>query len=192
MDERIIHFRLDTTYRHIGLCNRTKVVLAPAFNGTGWFVKYQEGDKEPVCFIERQSTVTLRDFLLDHGFNLLDTAWDKEPAKRCGYNPFVAIDRLYGEIESNVYFAKNPASGLIKIGYTKNVSRRLSQLRVEFKARVSLLGLLQGDKIEEEKLHELFSSQRVTGEWFRECPEILDFIEEYCYMPPNGLLLTRK
>jgi T5orf172 domain len=79
---------------------------------------------------------------------------------------------------SMVYFARMP-SGLIKIGFTRNIARRLSELVGEYGTPIDIVGVLEGGRDEEQVIHERFSHVRTTGcEMFRECPEMFQFIRE--------------
>lgn len=69
----------------------------------------------------------------------------------------------------------------IKIGYTKNdVYKRLQQLQTGCSNKLYLLGWINGDKVKEKELHNVFSRDRIryNGEWFRPSIEILDYINE--------------
>lgn len=76
-----------------------------------------------------------------------------------------------------VYFIRNPDSGLIKIGTTAYLSRRLSCLRSHSGAELELLGSLPGNRYVEAGLHSRWAGLRVRGEWFRPDPEILEWIK---------------
>lgn len=79
-----------------------------------------------------------------------------------------------------VYFIQNMVTGLIKIGHSRMVKDRLSNLQIGSADRLSLLGVTPGGREKERALHERFSSQREGGEWFRRSDELLDLIESEC------------
>ena len=70
-----------------------------------------------------------------------------------------------------VYFAR--FGDLIKIGYTSSMPARMAAISPD-----EVLLTLPGGRPEERALHEIFKRHRVRGEWFRSCPDILDFINE--------------
>lgn len=86
-------------------------------------------------------------------------------------------DRLRNGV---VYFIKNPSTGLVKIGKTIDVVKRLDQLSKEFKTKLELIGTIESDdsiRLEKE-IHTLFTSKRVEGEWFNITGCDLEMIKE--------------
>jgi hypothetical protein len=66
-----------------------------------------------------------------------------------------------------VYFAQNPHSGAVKIGYTgDDPVRRLASLATGAGCELSLLRCIDGGRRTERWLHERFADRRVFGEWF--------------------------
>lgn len=65
-----------------------------------------------------------------------------------------------------VYFIKNPASGLIKIGYSKNPWARLSELRRNYGSELSVVATIKTVEKTETTIHSIFEKFRVEGEWF--------------------------
>ena len=82
-----------------------------------------------------------------------------------------------------VYFISSDDK--IKIGYTKNIKRRLKQLQTSNSSQLLLLGYIEGDKDVEKQLHKRFAQYRIrkNGEWFNCSDEILDYINEYNLEP---------
>ena len=81
-----------------------------------------------------------------------------------------------------VYFAHDPASGLIKIGATADVRRRIASLS-KVVPRLALLGHVSGGLNRELEIHERFAEHRERNddlpcptEWFRPAAEVLNFI----------------
>lgn len=60
------------------------------------------------------------------------------------------------------YLARDPQSGLVKIGRSANVPRRMRQLGTK------LLVAIPGDH--ENRLHTRFTTDWVRGEWFKPSP----------------------
>jgi hypothetical protein len=75
---------------------------------------------------------------------------------------------------ARVYFAK--AGDRIKIGWSRNVGARIAQLQTGNPAPVQLLAAIPGARARERKLHTLFAEHRVSGEWFRDDPELVAYI----------------
>lgn len=67
---------------------------------------------------------------------------------------------------SKIYFARRECDGLIKIGTTSQLGRRLSALRRDH-GTLTLLATQEGGFTKERALHERFAKLRVEGEWFR-------------------------
>lgn len=77
-----------------------------------------------------------------------------------------------------VYFIqKANKEGLIKIGKSKDVSRRLMEIRHLSSDLVTCLLEIDGYGEEEKILHKVFAKDRVHGEWFRPSPALLEFIK---------------
>jgi hypothetical protein len=64
-----------------------------------------------------------------------------------------------------VYFIKSPA-GLIKIGRSKDMKRRLVQFRRSYGEGLEVIALVRGGAFLEAELHRDFASDRQHGEWF--------------------------
>ncbi|HGB5894216.1 TPA: GIY-YIG nuclease family protein [Salmonella enterica subsp. enterica serovar Kottbus] len=67
-----------------------------------------------------------------------------------------------------VYFIKNPISGLIKIGYSKNPWARLSELRRNYGSDLSVVATIKTVDKSEVSIYTALSKYRVEGEWFTE------------------------
>jgi hypothetical protein len=68
-----------------------------------------------------------------------------------------------------VYFIR--LGDRIKIGYTENVDRRLSELPHE-----EVLGVIPGTRDDEQGWHRLLADYRTVGEWFLADPEVLEAV----------------
>lgn len=75
---------------------------------------------------------------------------------------------------SSVYFAQDPVSAEVKIGFSRNVRSRLRALG----RSVRLLATIDGNREVESAIHHRFRHARVHGEWFRPIPELLSYIDE--------------
>lgn len=75
---------------------------------------------------------------------------------------------------SVVYFISDGEA--VKIGISKNPTKRLAQLQTGHPRRLSILATLPGGADEEMQLHGRFREHRLHGEWFGDCPEIRSYI----------------
>lgn len=75
-----------------------------------------------------------------------------------------------------VYFVSN--SRYVKIGYTENPLRRLSEIQVSNPEKLEVLLLIEGDIEYEQQLHSDFNKWHKKGEWFYICEEISGFIKD--------------
>lgn len=76
-----------------------------------------------------------------------------------------------------IYFVRAGDNGPIKIGTTIDVGMRLKTFQTII-YNITLLGVIEGGRSEEKSLHEQFSTIRLSGEWFQDTPELLEFINE--------------
>ena len=75
----------------------------------------------------------------------------------------------------------------LKIGYTKNVRKRLTQLQVSNPIKLELLHLIEGDSNLEKELHLLFQEYSINGEWFKYDNNILRYFQnQKCLMWEQG------
>lgn len=72
-----------------------------------------------------------------------------------------------------VYFARDRASGFIKIGQSRQVHRRMHTLTASTPQGVDLLGTVPETWCSESTFHTRFRRARVKGEWFEPTDEIL-------------------
>lgn len=74
-----------------------------------------------------------------------------------------------------IYFVRN-RDCFIKIGLAKDVKTRLAGLQTASPTELELLATMEGDRDRERRLHEMFESSRVQGEWFEPEPPLTRFI----------------
>jgi hypothetical protein len=84
------------------------------------------------------------------------------------------------EREGVVYFIQSGKDGPIKIGWSQDVGRRMSELQVANALPLALLGVTPGTMETESEFHARFAHLRMKAEWFKDSPEIRDFIEKNC------------
>jgi DNA-binding XRE family transcriptional regulator len=81
----------------------------------------------------------------------------------------------------------------VKIGYTKNINKRLSRLQVSSPVKLEVLHLIDGDITLEKKLHVLFKDLRTSGEWFKFDASILEyFADKECLLWQHGFTSEEK
>ena len=73
-----------------------------------------------------------------------------------------------------IYFVQAYLGGPIKIGFTDNLTKRLSSLRSSNPEHLVLLGVMEGDREVEKRIHALFDQKQ--GEWFYPSPDLMAFI----------------
>ena len=78
-----------------------------------------------------------------------------------------------------VYFIRCGKNGPIKIGFTRNIDRRLAQISVYAPEPPECIGFFNGKEEDEAQLHKNFSALRMNGEWFRPDPVLLEFVEQF-------------
>ena len=81
----------------------------------------------------------------------------------------------------------------LKIGYTKNINKRLCQLQVSSPVKLEVLHLINGNVTLEKELHVLFKDLRTSGEWFTYNASILEyFVDKECLLWQNGFTHEEK
>lgn len=78
------------------------------------------------------------------------------------------------------------ALGFVKIGFSKRahgIKHRLKTLQTGNPHPLRVLAHGEGSKHDERQVHHFFVDERMTGEWFRETPRVIRFIE---LLPSRG------
>jgi hypothetical protein len=75
---------------------------------------------------------------------------------------------------SSVYLVR--AGNWIKIGWSRNVGARISQLQTGNADPIELIATISGGRALERQLHERFADSRVSGEWFKYGPELANYV----------------
>lgn len=66
-----------------------------------------------------------------------------------------------------VYFIENENKDAIKIGYTEDLDKRVSNLQVSNPTNLSILYIIpNADRVMEKHIHEICQLFHVRGEWF--------------------------
>lgn len=90
--------------------------------------------------------------------------------------PDPTLSEDYNPKGCSVYFVS--AGGMIKIGVSGNPDRRISELGRSSPLPLTTLAIITGGRNKEKALHKRFAKYRKHGEWFIECQEILDYVQE--------------
>ncbi len=79
-----------------------------------------------------------------------------------------------------IYFIKTSDDKFVKIGYTQNISNRISQLQTSSPSKLELIFSLEGDQKLEEELHKRYQDYKTdaNNEWFHYTGELSRFISE--------------
>lgn len=75
----------------------------------------------------------------------------------------------------SIYFISD-GSGLVKIGYSRNVDKRMQVLATGSPRPLQVLLTIPGTRSDEGAFHEMFKSEHMRGEWFRLSGRIERFI----------------
>lgn len=79
-------------------------------------------------------------------------------------------------MSGKVYFIAAP--GRIKIGWTTQPEKRLAQLRYTDMDELSVLGVIDGSRSLERRIHNLVDKHRRRGEWFADVPEVRAIVND--------------
>lgn len=77
-----------------------------------------------------------------------------------------------------IYFIQNTETAAIKIGLSVDPAKRLASLQTASADPLKLLGTIEGGRDKESALHCQFSAHRLSGEWFRGHPELVEAVCE--------------
>lgn len=81
------------------------------------------------------------------------------------------MDAMTERDEGLCYFIGS-ADGHIKIGYSKDIWRRFSEIRNGVPFEIEMLATVRGGRYREGYYHQKFAASRAFGEWFTRTPEI--------------------
>lgn len=90
----------------------------------------------------------------------------KSKTKNCCYPP-----------PTVVYFIQEALGGYVKIGYTRDLNRRMRELDNNSPAGIYLLGYMDGARLTESTMHDTFALYRKRGEWYHPNKLLIDYID---------------
>lgn len=89
--------------------------------------------------------------------------------------PLLTVQQAAENPTGFVYFARTRKA--IKIGYAKDVAKRVAALQVGNANKLRVVLELPGTERDERQIHWLFEEHRMRGEWFRPDPFVLASID---------------
>lgn len=75
------------------------------------------------------------------------------------------------EMDDICYFIGSK-NGPIKIGYTRDLNKRLRTMQTSYPFKLEVLATTTGGQIAEARYHQRFADYRLEGEWFTPCQAI--------------------
>jgi hypothetical protein len=105
---------------------------------------------------------------IDGGLSTASLATAPRPKRAAIATPDRAADPV-------VYFIRS--RDMVKIGFTGNITKRLSSMRTASADELTLLYTMPGGTQMERRLHKTFAHLRVSGEWFRLEGPLAEFLE---------------
>lgn len=89
--------------------------------------------------------------------------------------------------KSEIYFVESKLAGVIKIGITNDLDKRLMGLRCDSPTPLDVLLVIPGTARDEHALHILFDADRSHGEWFHGTIALRSFIDGIRHLSPRQL-----
>jgi Rha family phage regulatory protein len=154
-------------------------------------------------YINSQGKAQPMYYLTRKGFSLLALGFTGEQAELFKIQYINAFEEMYSRLKGYaaatflsqskdkqlVYIIKNAVTGLVKVGITNNIERRLSQLECATGCELEVVYLhpiADNSKDIERKVHERFADYRQRGEWFN-----LDVNELINYLIVQPVLMNK-
>jgi hypothetical protein len=108
------------------------------------------------------------------GDNFQPVKWEMRQHRK----PDLPDGEELGDYRGYVYFIGDPASGTVKIGYSKNPWARVRDIQTGRTDRVAVVATVRTTDVSESAIHALFADERQSGEWFRVSERIQAVIDE--------------
>jgi hypothetical protein len=90
--------------------------------------------------------------------------------------PLVQTAEVVASITGPSIYFISAGDGLVKIGYSRNVDKRMRVLSTASPRPLQILLTIPGTRSDESAFHEMFKAERIRGEWFLLSSRIEDFI----------------
>ena len=96
------------------------------------------------------------------------------PAKEQRESDYLEARRIWGGGApiTYIYIVRRGEDGPVKIGRTKDVVKRLTELQVGSSEKLKLVASFPAPEWVEDRLHSVLTAHRLNGEWFGWCTEI--------------------
>jgi hypothetical protein len=105
----------------------------------------------------------------------MSTSMKKITTRKChNCNTVVDYYNPLGKNKQSVYLMRSHLTGLLKIGISQKPSKRRRTLETAQGGKIDLITVIDGGKIMEKELHEMFCHLRRDGEWFDYDNSIID------------------
>lgn len=87
--------------------------------------------------------------------------------------------RIHPEItQGYIYFLQHGEDGAIKIGFAKDIEKRIKQIQEISPVPLRLLAKIKGTMMKEAALHNRFKRYRLKNEWFTPASNLIEYIEK--------------
>jgi hypothetical protein len=96
-------------------------------------------------------------------------------AEQRAYRIMLGVEKPAPTNYGHIYYVA--ANDRVKIGFAKNVKKRLAALSTTSPVPLVLLASHRGSQKKEREIHRLFAEYRLTGEWFRLDGELKEHIQ---------------
>lgn len=99
----------------------------------------------------------------------------------------ITLSSESADLPGYVYFIFNPECNAIKIGFAKDVLKRLAALQTSSPGQLELLGVIKTQSARTAKqlegtLHQQFAQLHISGEWFKAEKALLNYLIEVTQM----------
>jgi len=94
-----------------------------------------------------------------------------------------------------IYFIGSEEHPYLKIGYTKDLTRRLTKMQSDSPFTLVVYRTIEGNSILESKIHNRFQHLHKRGEWYKKTEEVLietNFEEDGMEILIKDLILNKK
>lgn len=93
-----------------------------------------------------------------------------------GWRPNISrVKRSKKRVVGLIYFVRTPSA--IKVGFAKSLARRMADLQTSNCEELTILGAIEGNYETEKAILLHLSEYRIRGEWFRDVPPVVNYIE---------------
>jgi T5orf172 domain len=94
----------------------------------------------------------------------------------------ISLSKVKADVPGYVYFILNQDNQAIKIGFAKDVRKRLKALQTSSSCQLRLMGAIKTENsltanTLEVSLHKRFNALRLSGEWFRADLDLMEYIK---------------